>query len=135
MEANNHALQVTPHACQGGQNHYYPSCDRGGCAQNTHRLDPKAYGPGDDFTINKNNPFQLSISFKESGGALTSIATVLSQGSKSFTIHHNDQNCGGGKLQNMGQALENGMVVVVSYVVSLCLFVVDVTQSPHLRVL
>ena len=46
LEANTAAMQVTPHNCDAPQGHYYPMCDHGGCAINTHKENANGYGPG-----------------------------------------------------------------------------------------
>jgi len=115
MEANNRALQVTPHKCDSPQGKYYPHCDGFGCGRNTYKMNPNSFGPGSNFSINTQKPFRVSVSFQTSGGNLNHITTVLSQdGSARFTINHDDS-CGGGYLSSMTDAFKQGMVVIMSY--------------------
>jgi len=115
FEANNRALQITPHRCSAPQNHYYSSCDGGGCGQNVVHINRQAYGFGSEFTINTQNPFEVSMSFQTSGGNLNRINTVLSQNGKTFHVVHDDSKCAGGYLAAMTTALRDGMVVAMSY--------------------
>jgi len=114
MEANVRAWQSTPHKCNAPTNHYYSSCDGGGCAKNTYKLDQNSYGPGSNYQINTNSPFQVNVTYSTSGGQLNKITTVLGQASKSFTITHDDS-CGGGYLESLTDALSAGMVLAFSY--------------------
>jgi len=113
MEANTRAWQSTPHKCDGN-GPYYPSCDGGGCGRNTYRLNPNAYGPGSNYIINTQSPFDASFTFGSSGGQWNRMTTVLSQNGKNFTITHDDS-CGGGYLESLTPALQAGMVVAISY--------------------
>eukprot|EP01121_Diplochlamys_sp_Union-15-3_P016329 TRINITY_DN5538_c0_g1_i1.p1 TRINITY_DN5538_c0_g1~~TRINITY_DN5538_c0_g1_i1.p1 ORF type:complete len:297 (-),score=37.42 TRINITY_DN5538_c0_g1_i1:23-913(-) len=115
MEANNHALQITPHRCNAPNGKYYSYCDGGGCGQNIVRIDAQAYGYGSQYKINTQNPFQVSMSFQTSGGSLSRIVTTLSQGSNSHQIVHDDGRCGSGYLGAMTDAFRNGMVMTFSY--------------------
>lgn len=115
FEANNRALQVTPHRCDAPQGKYYPHCDGGGCGRNTYRTNPNAFGPGGNFQVNTQKPFRVNMSFQTSGGNLNRIVTIISQaGGGSFTMTHDDS-CGGGYLASMTNAFREGMVVVMSY--------------------
>jgi len=105
FEANRHAIQITPHRCTGS------SCDTGGCARNTQSIS-KGFGPDSTFTINSASVFTVKITFN--GNPLTSITSVISQGSKSITLTH-DSSCGSGYLSTVGTALGQGMVPVWSY--------------------
>jgi len=105
FEANRHAIQITPHRCSGS------SCDTGGCARNTQSI-TKGFGPDSTFTINSASVFTVKITFN--GNPLTSITSVISQGSKSITLTH-DSSCGSGYLSTVGTALGQGMVPVWSY--------------------
>jgi len=115
FEANNRAIQVTPHKCDAPQGHYYPSCDRGGCAINTYHLNPNNFGPGSNFIVNSQKPFRVSMSFMTTNNVLTSIYTVVSQEGKQFSFTHNDGHCGGGYLASMTDAFKQGMVGTFSY--------------------
>jgi len=115
FEANNRALQVTPHTCDSPQGKYFAHCDGAGCGQNTHRNDPNSYGLGSNFIINTQYPFRVSTSFRSTNGLLTSVTTVLSQNSRSFTMVHNSTKCGSNYLPNLTNALNNGMVVTASH--------------------
>lgn len=80
MEANQYAWHTTPHKCDDptDKGHYW-WCDKGGsCGTVLHQMDPNAYGPGDNFTINTNNPFHARMEFKASGDQLDDIVTTLS---------------------------------------------------------
>jgi len=108
FEANRHAIQITPHRCTGG------SCDGNGCARNTQSVS-KGFGPDSTFKINSASPFTVKVSFnKGSDGKLSSISSVISQGSNTITLSHGSE-CGSGYLTDMGTALGLGMVPVWSY--------------------
>jgi len=114
MEANNRAYQTTPHKCDSPQGNYYPHCDQGGCGINT-KYNPNDYGFGSQYTINTQQPFQVSVSFKTQGGTFNKMETVLSQNSKQLTYTHDDGRCGCGYLESMTNAFQKGMVLVISY--------------------
>jgi len=109
MEANRHALQVTAHKCTSATS----GCDAGGCARNTQSIS-NGYGPSTSYTINTLNAFTVKITFASTSGALSSISTVISQGSKSITLTH-DSSCGSGYLSAFGSFLSAGMVPVWSF--------------------
>jgi len=115
FEANNRALQVTPHTCDAPQGKYYSKCDGGGCGRNTHKLDAASYGYGSNYTINTQNPFRVSITFKSSNNVFSSMTTVLTQGSKSFTMVHDAGVCGGSYLPNLTEAVNAGMTISISH--------------------
>jgi len=107
MEANRHALQVTPHKCSSATG----GCDAGGCAKNTQSIS-NGFGPSSSFTINTLNSFTVKITF--SGSTLSGITTVISQGSKSIQLTHGSE-CGSGYLSAFGSSLSAGMVPVWSF--------------------
>jgi len=109
MEANVGALQITPHRCTSATS----GCDGGGCALNTNSIS-NGYGYGSTYTINTQNAFNVKISFIEASSQLSSITSVISQGSKSITLTHSSSNCGSGYLQGMTTAFQSGMVPVWS---------------------
>jgi hypothetical protein len=104
FEANIHALQSTPHRCTSATS----GCDGSGCARNTQSISG-GYGPGSSYKINTQNPFTVSQTYHETNGQLSSITTVISQGSNSITMTH-DSSCGSGYLQGMTNGLAAGMV-------------------------
>jgi hypothetical protein len=110
MEANRHALQITPHRCTGATS----GCDGGGCAVNSQSIS-NGYGPSSSYTINTQNPFNVEISFITSGGQLSQITSVISQGSNSITLTHSNSNCASGYLAGMTTAFETGLVPVWSF--------------------
>lgn len=112
FEANNNALQVTAHHCSGGPGNWW-ACDGGGCAQNTYRHDPNAFGWGGGHTINTQQPFRVSVQFQAPGNTLTQIITTLSQSGRTVQMTHNGGNCG--SLSRMSQALADGMAITASY--------------------
>jgi len=115
VECNQYALQVAAHSCDTPQGKFYPDCDGGGCAINTYKVDPNAYGPGTQYTINTLNPFTVKITFRTSSNSqLSSIETVLSQNSKTFNLTHNDTYCKAGYLSSLTDAFK-GMVPTFSY--------------------
>lgn len=65
MEANSYAWHTTPHKCDDPTDKgFYENCDVvGGCATVIHQMDPNAYGPGENFTINTLNPFHVKMEF------------------------------------------------------------------------
>jgi len=112
MEANNRAMQVTPHKCYSMNGQQYTNCDRGGCGMRIHT--GTNFGWGANFKINTQNQFNVSWTFRTSGGSLNSIETLLQQGSNSVSITHNDGSCGGGYLASMTSAMKQ-MVLIVAY--------------------
>jgi len=115
MEANNRAFQITPHKCSPPTGNYYPSCDGGGCGQNVYRMSSSSYGPGSSV-IDTTKQFHVATTFStDSSSQLNQIRTVLSQGSKSFTVTHNDSTCPGGYLESLTAAFKQGMVLTMSY--------------------
>jgi len=108
MEANRHALQITAHHCSS----LTSGCDGGGCALNTQSIS-NGFGPSSSFTINTENVFTVSITF--SASPLSTVTSVISQGSNKITLTHSSSNCGSGYLSEMDQAFQNGMVPVWSY--------------------
>lgn len=114
MEANNHALQITPHRCNAIQGKYYPWCDGSGCGKNIERMAANNYGPGSNHVINTESPFQVSMSFQTSNGNLNAIHTIVSQNGKEVRVTHDDANCGGGYLAAMTDAFRQGMVIAFS---------------------
>jgi len=115
FEANNRAVQVTPHKCDAKQGKWYPHCDGGGCGINTYRNNPNALGYGSNFMINTQLPFNIAVSFITSNGELARINTMISQNGKQFGFSHDDGRCGGGYLSSLTDAFKTGMVVVFSY--------------------
>lgn len=118
MEANNNAMQITPHQCVDPVNGFYSSCDRDGCGLNTYHLNSSSYGPGNDYTIDTTLPFIYSSSFYSNNqGLLDRIVTTLSQPNRNaqFTITHTDSNCqGSGYLEQLTYALSHGMTPILS---------------------
>jgi len=110
IEANRHALQITAHHCSSATS----GCDSGGCAINSKTVS-NGYGPASTYTINTLNPFTVAITFGTSGGQLSTITSVISQGSKSFTLTHSSSNCGSGYLAELTAPFQTGMVVVWSF--------------------
>jgi len=109
MEANRHALQITPHKCTSATS----GCDGDGCARNTQSVSG-GYGPGSNYKINTNNAFTVAITFHTTSGQLSSITSVISQGSNSITLTH-DSSCGSGYLQAMTTYFGTGLVPVWSF--------------------
>jgi len=114
MEANNQALQITPHSCSAPQGRYYSQCDGGGCAINIVHQDPSSYGYGSNYEINTQYPFNVSTTFTTSGGQLSEITSVISQNSNYYKVVH-DSSCGASYLPSMTDSFNQGMVVVFSY--------------------
>jgi len=115
FEANSYALQVAPHKCDPIEGNYYPTCDGGGCAINTYKRDNTSFGPGTSFIINTLLPFQVAMSFITTNGQLSTISTVLSQGSSTFSFTHDDTHCPSGYLAALTEPFKSGMVPVFSY--------------------
>jgi len=115
FEANNRALQVTPHKCDPRQGKWYPHCDGAGCGINTYRMNPNAFGYGANYIINTQNPFMVSMHFGTTNNQLSRIVTTLTQNGKTFSFTHDDSRCGGGYLGSMTDAFREGMVVIISY--------------------
>ena len=106
QEANKYVMATTPHNCDQAPGGFISNCDRGGCGTNTHNVDGSAMCPG-GCKINTNNPFNYSITFGSS-----SIAVTLTQGSSTFSYNACNN---GGYVSSMQQALDYGMVLVMSY--------------------
>lgn len=108
MEANQYALQVTPHSCSQNPGGYISTCDHGGCGTKSYYVDSKGIGPGTDYKINTLSPFRYSILFTG-----TSMNLTLSQGSSvwKYDICSNNQ----GYVESMNKALDYGMVLIMSY--------------------
>jgi len=111
MEANRHAMQITPHRCTNNTN---TGCDPAGCYLNTQTVTPNGYGPDASFTINTQNPFNVSTTFYTTNNQLSSITTIISQGSNAINLTHNSS-CGMDYLSGMSTAFQNGMVIVWSF--------------------
>lgn len=112
MEANNHALQATPHKCDQPVNGHYSSCDRGGCEQNT-RDEPDAYGPGKGYTIDTTRPFRVETEFMESAGSFSGMRTTLRQGEHQVVLDHSS--CDAEYLASLSDALAAGMSLRITY--------------------
>lgn len=107
MEANNAADHVTPHKCdKNGRT--YGNCDGGGCVR---PIDYNQFGPGKG-TIDTNQEFNVRVGFAGSGTNLDHMTTTLTQNGKTMAVSHYD--CGGGYLQSIGQALHDGMTIIIS---------------------
>jgi len=116
MEANNHAMQVTPHSCSTPQGNFYPSCDGGGCAQNTYRMNPSGFGVGSQYTIDTSQLFRVSHTFQnDSSGNLAKMVTYITQNGKSLTITHDSSTCASSYLPSLTNAFKNGLVITMSY--------------------
>lgn len=115
VEANNAAMQVTPHRCNAPQGKFYSWCDGGGCAHNLGKVSPGSYGYGDGHTIDTRYPFDVKIDFRTSGGRLSSIDTVFTQNGKNHQISHTDTKCGGSYIGDLTESFQKGQVVIFSY--------------------
>jgi len=114
MEANRHAMQITPHRCTSPVGKFYSTCDRDGCGVNTKYLGNN-YGYGSQYLINTQNPFTVSYNFITSNGLLTKIVSTLAQDSRQFSITHDESNCGAAYLPALTNAFEQGLVLTTSY--------------------
>ena len=119
MEANAHAFAATPHTCvpDPGVEGHYVSCDGVGCCRNTHSLDGTPYGPGPAFAIDTTKPFGVNTTFSTgtTGGKLSEIETLLSQGANNIVrLVHDDASCGAGYLAALDGAVRKGMTVVAT---------------------
>jgi len=115
MEANSLAWQSTPHKCNPPNQNYYPSCDGGGCGKKVYSMNPNAYGPGSQYTINTQQPFDVNVTFgTNSNNQFNKMTTNLYQNGKVVTLNHDD-GCGSGYLESLTDVLRNGMVVAMSY--------------------
>eukprot|EP01084_Bolivina_argentea_P054232 99475_1 len=106
QEANKYVTAATPHQCYQKPGGYISSCDRGGCGTNSHNVDGNSIGPGSQFKIDTTKPFRYSINFG------STYHVKLSQGSSTFEM---DACNNGGYIQSVNQALDYGMVIVMSY--------------------
>lgn len=105
---------MTPHTCDSPNGKAYYNCDKGGCGKAIHQVDGNAYGPGGQYRINSQKKFNAKVSFNQQGGSMHSIVLDLKQGSNSFSMTIADNDCAGGYLANMGNALAAGMTLTVS---------------------
>merc|ERR1719386_258572 len=123
---------------QDGERFICPT-DRDGCDVNAFRMGSKDfYGPGPQFQVNTEQPFKVVTRFHAPNGALTAIEQFYVQNGRE--IHHpnysamgndnieSDESCQAqktafgdrnrfaemGGMKKMGEALERGMVLVVS---------------------
>ena len=107
QEANKYVTATTPHSCSQSPGGYISDCDRGGCGTNSHDKDGNGMCPGGNCKINTDQEFRYSITFGSS-----SIDVTLTQGQNTFSYQACDN---GGYISNMQQALNYGMVLVMSY--------------------
>jgi len=115
IEANNNALQTTPHKCSNPTGNYYPSCDRGGCGANSYKTNPSYFGWGDGHIINTQNSFQVNTTYlTDSSGQLSQIVTAFSQDFFVFSFVQDDSKCGGGYVSSMSDAFKKGMVLTLA---------------------
>jgi len=105
QEANQYVTAATPHTCNGSPGTYISSCDRGGCGTNSHNVDGGAMCPG-GCKINTLQPFRYEISFGNT------YHVKMIQNGNTFEF---DACNSGGYISNMQQALNYGMVLVMSY--------------------
>jgi len=123
---------------QDGDRYIAPT-DRDGCDINAYRLgETSFYGPGSQFQVDTTKPFTVVTRFHATGGELTEIEQLYVQDGKE--IHHPSYSFGGGHndesddfcsaqktsfgdrnsfaekggMQAMGEALDRGMVLVIS---------------------
>jgi len=116
MEANLYSWHTTAHRCNApDEKGSYYWCDNGGdCLLTTHSIDPKGYGPSDDYTINTRKMFHTKISFENEDNRLSAITVTLSQGEKEFSFSAKDEQCWGyGYLDDMKGPIENGMTIAM----------------------
>ena len=106
QEANMYTTATTPHTCSGSPGTYITNCDRGGCGTNAHNVNGQGMCPSGSCKINTQQPFKYSINFG------STFEVTLSQNGQTFSY----QACNnGGYSQNMQQALNYGMTMVLSY--------------------
>ena len=103
LEANNAAMAMTPHPCQGN------SCDKNGCGNN-----PYASGQHNFWavggTVDTSKPFTVITQFNANGGTLSTITRKYIQNGKQ-TNGGTISGCGSGTyggMAGMGQALGRG---------------------------
>jgi hypothetical protein len=108
QEANMYVTQTTPHQCSQNPGTYISSCDRGGCATNSHNMNANGMGPGSQYLINTQQPFRYAMQLTG-----TSMSVTMTQGSNTFKFDVCSNNAG--YVSNMNEALDYGMVMVMSY--------------------
>jgi len=109
LEANSQATAMTPHPCNGN------TCDKGGCGYNPYASGQHNYwGPGK--TVDTSKVFTVVTQFVASGGKLSQVNRKYIQNGQQISGGGTITNCGDstGGLTGMGQALANGMVLVMS---------------------
>eukprot|EP01084_Bolivina_argentea_P073723 133773_1 len=106
QEANKYVTAVTPHTCSQAPGGYVSNCDRGGCGTNAHNVNGNGMCPSGNCKINTAQPFRYSITFG------STYHVVLSQNGQTFEF----DSCGKSDyISNMNQALNYGMVLVMSH--------------------
>ena len=107
IEANMYASQTTPHTCDQAPGTPTYSCDRAGCGTNTYYENNSGMCPSSACTINTKYPFDFSITMNSD-----SYRVKMEQNGQTFEFDV----CGDDSyLSNMVQALDFGMVLVISY--------------------
>eukprot|EP01084_Bolivina_argentea_P061575 112542_1 len=106
MEANQFALQATPHICNEPAGTYITSCDGRGCWTNTYYVNNKGMCPDKSCKINTLEPFRQSMTFG------STIHIVMNQNDNMFEF---DVCNNSSYVQSMDQALDYGMTIVMSY--------------------
>merc|ERR1712139_560360 len=87
--------------------------DRDGCALNAYRMGVKDfYGPGPNFSVNTMQPFKVVTRFHAPAGELRGIEQFYVQNGQE--IHHRNRFAEEGGMKRMGEALDRGMVLVIS---------------------
>lgn len=112
MEANTHAFASTPHKCDPPHNSHYNNCDRGGCGQNTRDM-PNTYGPGPQFQINTQRPFDVITAFTANGDQLTGMVTTLQQDGHNVKLEH--WTCSPEYYRALSPAMASGMSLRITY--------------------
>ena len=107
IEANMYANTITPHSCDQAPGTPTSSCDGGGCGTNSYYENNSGFCPSSLCVINTQIPFHYSIKLNSNSYHVT-----MSQHGQKFEYDV----CGDQPyLKNMVQALDFGMVLIMSY--------------------
>jgi len=110
IEANKHAMHVTPHKCNGPASSHISHCDRAGCSTSAVDVSRTSMCPDDACTIDTRRPFRVVQRFEgdAEGEKLVSISNKLVQEDRVFEMAV----CDPTYLQEMSSAFKGNMVMV-----------------------
>eukprot|EP00056_Hartaetosiga_gracilis_P022355 m.29777 g.29777 ORF g.29777 m.29777 type:complete len:530 (+) comp9599_c0_seq1:237-1826(+) len=114
MEANQFAFHSATHSCPTDDGIFYASCGASNCYSNT-KYD-NTVGPGPEYTINTNLPFDVRATYNiNDDNILTSIETVLSQGTNTLTRMQDGSTDCGAELNKITDSMVRGVTLTMSF--------------------